>query len=42
MPSANITFSKEIGDLIDRVEQFREELLAIQHSMEQMERAQLT
>jgi hypothetical protein len=29
--------SRKIGDLIDRIEQIREELLAIQHSMEKME-----
>jgi hypothetical protein len=28
---------EQIGDLIDRIERIREELLAIQHSMEQLE-----
>jgi hypothetical protein len=28
---------EQIGDLIDRIERIREELFAIQHSMEQME-----
>jgi|HubBroStandDraft_6_1064221.scaffolds.fasta_scaffold01776_20 hypothetical protein len=31
---------KSIGELIDRIERIREELLAIQHSMEKMERVQ--
>jgi hypothetical protein len=30
---------KSIGELIDRIDRIREELLAIQHSMEKMERA---
>jgi hypothetical protein len=28
---------KNIGELVDRIEQIREDLLAIQHSMEKME-----
>ncbi len=31
--------SKKIGKLVDRIEQIREELLAIQRSMEKMETA---
>jgi len=31
--------AKSIGELIDRIEGIREGLLAVQHSMEKMERA---
>jgi hypothetical protein len=31
---------KKLGELIDRIEQIREELLAIQRSMEKMEAAE--
>ena len=31
---------KKVGELIDRIEQIREELLAIQRSMEKMEPAE--
>ena len=36
MPQLEKTY-KKVGELIDRIEQIREELLAIQRSMEKME-----
>ena len=39
-PSGNPLQLKTIGEFIDRVEQIREELLALQRSMEKMEPAE--